>query len=104
MFDRPKMHYAMIPHGYLALYKSAELVVTNRVHTAASTLVLGGTARYLPTHARAIDGRWALLDRVGAGEVRDRAIRLIRSLVDEAKERLRAFSRASPTNGHLKDP
>lgn len=93
VFDRPQTHYAVIPEGYLAIYKSAELVITNRVHTTAATLVLGGTARYLTTHARASDGRWALLDRVGAGGVRDRATSLDRSLLEAGKHDLTKFLR-----------
>ena len=93
VFDRPQTHYSVIPDGYFAIYKSAEVVITNRVHTTAATLILGGKARYLTTHPRASDGRWALLDRVGAGDARDRAISLDRSLVDIGKEQLSNFLR-----------
>jgi hypothetical protein len=91
LFDRPSTHYAVIPDGYFSLYKSAELVVTNRVHTCAATLVLAGRARYLATNARATDGRWFLLDRVGAGEVRHGTTSLDHARLVDEKMKLREF-------------
>jgi hypothetical protein len=54
-------------------------------------LVLGGQARYLDTDDRARDGRWGLLDRIGAGEVRERPTSLDRTFLDGEKAKLRAF-------------
>ena len=91
LFDRPNMHYAVIPEGYLSIYRSAELVVTNRVHTCAATLVLGGRARYLTTPGRSLDGRWQLLERVGMGRVQSESLAMEQGALDDEKAQLRAF-------------
>jgi hypothetical protein len=52
------------------------------VHTAAATLALGGTARYCMISPRSRDGRWSLLERVGAGSVAERPTQLDRDLIE----------------------
>lgn len=91
VFDRPDTFYADLPQGYAALYAAAELVITDRVHTTAATLVLGGRARYLFSGDRARDGRWSLLERVGAGDVVERPVRLDADRVGEDKATMAAW-------------
>jgi hypothetical protein len=97
VFDRPNLHYSDMPHGYLAIYKSAEVVFTDRVHTCAATLILGGTARYVSTTDRSRDGRYELLRRIGADAALERPTQLDRSLISAEKEAMLRFLREQLT-------
>jgi hypothetical protein len=92
-FDRPSMFSSDLPYGYLALYKSAEAVFTNRVHTCAATLILGGRVRYVANTPRSKDGRSLLLDRVGATPVREGLASLDQARIAEEKAALVDFVR-----------
>ncbi|MBI2706459.1 MAG: hypothetical protein HYX32_14395 [Actinobacteria bacterium] len=94
LFDRPNVHYSDVPYGYLSIYRSAEVVFSDRVHTCASTLILGGTAQYVTTTTRSRDGRRKLLERVGAAHVFSAPGRLDRTAVEGEKLAMTAFLRA----------
>lgn len=93
VFDRAAMHYSDLPTGYLSIYRSAEVVFTDRVHTAAATLVTGGTAQYFMTTERARDGRWLLLDRIGAADATIRPTRIATQAVADEKSNQLGFLR-----------
>lgn len=92
-FDRRNMFYWDTPEGFLAVYKSARMVFSERVHTCAATLVLGGAAMYVPGSPRSQDKRQALFRRIGVGDIFERPVRLDRDYVDGEKERLLRFLR-----------
>lgn len=92
-FDRPDTFYWDTPEGFLAVYKSAQLVFSERVHTCAATLVLGSSAMYLPTSSRSRDNRRALLRRIGAGDIYDRPVQLNRPFIAGEKVELLRFLR-----------
>jgi hypothetical protein len=91
VFDRPDLHFSDIPYGFLAIYKSAEVVFTDRVHTAACALILGGTARFVFSDARFQYGRWSLLERVGAGDVVRMPTRLDQEAISQEKAEMTAW-------------
>lgn len=92
-FDRPDMFYWDTPEGFLAVYKSARMVFSERVHTCASTLILGGTAMYIAGSARSRDNRNALFRRLGLGDIHDRPVTLDRDYVEGEKAKLLRFLR-----------
>lgn len=92
-FDRRNMFYWDTPEGFLAVYKTARLVFSERVHTCASTLALGGTAMFISGSVRSHDNRRALLHRMGAEDIERRPVRLDRRYVQQEKDRLLRFLR-----------
>lgn len=90
-FDRPNTFASDVPHGYLALYGNAEVVFSERVHTCAATLALGGQAMYVITDERSKEGRKHLLARVGAHDVEERPVRLDPAALQAAKQEQVAF-------------
>lgn len=92
-FDRPRMFYWDTPEGFLAIYKNARMVFSERVHTCASTLVLGGTAMYVPGSARSRDNRNALFQRLRLDDIYQRPVRLDRSFLEGEKAELLRFLR-----------
>jgi len=69
LFNRPNMYYCDMPYGYLAIYKSSKYVFSDRVHTCAATLILGGTAMYIKGSKRSNDGRNNLFKRIGVEDI-----------------------------------
>jgi hypothetical protein len=95
VFDRPNMFYADTPEGFLAIYKNAEYVFAERVHTCAATLALGGRAMYVPRTPRAHDQRRTLFERVGAAGIYQGPVSLDRERMAVEKQALVRFLRES---------
>ncbi len=57
--------YSDNPMGCLAALSGASLVLSDRVHTVAATLAMGGVACFDPVSERSRDGRWQLLADLG---------------------------------------
>ena len=46
------------------MLQNAEYVLTERVHTCAATLILGGKCQYIPNSNRSLEKRTSLLEKV----------------------------------------
>lgn len=53
----------------LAYYRSADLVISDRVHVCAAALAVGTPAHYLLSSQRSRDGRSSLLDKMGFARI-----------------------------------
>lgn len=73
---------ADLPYGYLNLYANAEFTLSDRVHACAATLAFGHSAMLF-----AKTSRCGLLERVGAGEICERPVRLDMELLQTEKKR-----------------
>jgi hypothetical protein len=67
-FDRKNTYYSDLPYGYLSILKHAKNVFSDRVHSCAATLIMGGTAMYIKGSNRSKDTRNLLLQRIGVGD------------------------------------
>ena len=94
-FDLPNMFASDLPDGYLAIYKNARCVFSERVHTCAATLILGGRAMFIPVSKVATDGRYHLLRRIGADNVFSKPTSLNFPFIQQEKESLLEFCRTS---------
>lgn len=91
VFDRPNTYYSDIPFGYLAIYKGAQAVFSDRVHTCAATLVFGGSAMYIKGARRSHDGRNNLFERLGVKGIFDRPVRLNADYISGEKQKMHDF-------------
>lgn len=91
LFNRPNMYYCDIPYGYLTIYKNAQYVFSDRVHTCASTLILGGTAMYIKGSKRSKDGRNNLFKRIGVSEIYEKPVKLDFEYINKEKEQMINF-------------
>lgn len=71
---------ADLPYGYLNLYANAALTLSDRVHACAATLAFGNSAMLFAKTER--DG---LLERVGAGDVCMRPVKLDQEKLQQEK-------------------
>lgn len=77
---------ADIPYGYINLYANSQLTLSDRVHSCAVTLAYGHSAMlFVKTN------RVGLLERVGAGEITERPVKLDMSLITEEKRKMVAW-------------
>lgn len=91
VFDRPQLFFGDLPEGFLSVYKNASYVFSDRVHTCAATLVLGGRAMYIPGSIRSHDNRRALFRRIGVPDIYDRPVQLGHQFIESEKESLVQF-------------
>ena len=77
----------------LGLYRSADLVISDRVHVCAATLALGSSARFLALDQRSKDGRSSLLSRLGYQSVSDSVSRKNPGDVEDDKQAMRTLVR-----------
>jgi hypothetical protein len=85
IYSRPISYHSDLPYGYLALLGGAAAVLTERVHTCAAAIVLGGRSQFFAHAPRAKEKRVALLEKIGAKEALIRPIRLNRPLLEKEK-------------------
>ncbi|MBO4413913.1 MAG: hypothetical protein J5830_04335 [Clostridia bacterium] len=74
---------ADVPYGYINLYANTELTLSDRVHACAVTMAFGHSAMLF-----AKTNRVGLLDRVGAGDISLRPVKLDLQYVEGEKERM----------------
>ena len=71
---------ADIPYGYINLYANSQLTLSDRVHSCAVTLAYGHSAMlFVKTN------RVGLLERVGAGEITKKPVKLDMEILDQEK-------------------
>jgi len=91
LFYTKDMYYSDLPYGYLTILKSAKLVFSDRVHTCAATLILGGSAMYVKGSARSHDGRNNLFSRIGVKEIYNKQCKLDFSFINKEKVKMLDF-------------
>lgn len=91
MFNRPNMYYSDVPYGYIAIYKNAKYVFSDRVHTCAATLINGGTAMYIKGSRRSHDGRNNLFKRIRAEGIYEKPTKLNFEYINKEKEKMLDF-------------
>lgn len=80
---------ADIPYGYINLYANSQLTLSDRVHSCAVTLAYGHSAMlFVKTN------RVGLLERVGAGEITKKPVKLDMELIDAEKEKMTEWLKA----------
>lgn len=97
LFDRDDIYYSDLPYGYISILKHANLVFSDRVHTCACTLIMGGKAMYIKGSKRSHDGRNNLFKRIKADGIFEKPVSLNFEYINLEKhkmtETLRDFSK-----------
>lgn len=75
LFSRKRSYHSDLPYGYLSIFKSADAVFSDRVHTCAAALALGRTAQYLPISPRSKESRFSLFENLGVGQILEKPVR-----------------------------
>jgi hypothetical protein len=91
VFNRGNTYYSDLPYGYLSILKSAKKVFSDRVHTCAATLILGGYAMYIKGSKRSGDGRKNIFSRIGLGEIFEKPVKLDFDLIMKEKIKMKIF-------------
>ena len=91
LFNRENIYYSDLPYGYLSILKSAKLVFSDRVHTCAATLILGGEAMYIKGSIRSKDGRNNLFKRVGVDKIFEEPVMLDFDFINKEKDKMKSF-------------
>lgn len=91
IFNRDNIYYSDLPYGYLSILKSAKKVFSDRVHTCAATLILGGEAMYIKGSKRSGDGRNNLFSRIGLDDIFKRPVTLDFEFIKEEKVKMEHF-------------
>ncbi len=91
IFNRENIYYSDLPYGYLSILKSAKKVFSDRVHTCAAALILGGEAMYIKGTKRSGDGRKNLFARIGLNDIFNKPIKLDFELIAKEKESMEFF-------------
>lgn len=91
VFNRDNVYYSDLPYGYLSILKSAKKIFSDRVHTCAATLILGGEAMYIKGSKRSADGRNNLFSRIGLNDIFNKPVKLDFNLINNEKEKMEAF-------------
>jgi len=91
IFNRPNIYYSDLPHNYLSIYKHANLVLSERVHTCVATLSLGGKAMYIAHSRRSLQRRRYLFDRLNLFKIYEKPVSLDFNILSEEKDNLENF-------------
>jgi len=90
IYNKPNTYHSDLPFGYLSLLKQAKVVFSERVHTCAATLVLGGTAQFIPIEKRSFEKRSRLFNRVQLHDIVNKPVKLNFDYLNAEKERMRS--------------
>lgn len=82
-------YHSDLPYGYLSILKHARTVFSERVHTCAATLNLGGKAQFIPVEKRSFEKRSNLFDRLNLRDIQSHPVQLDFKLIEIEKNNLR---------------
>ena len=91
VFDRDDIYYSDLPYGYISILKHANLIFSDRVHTCACTLIMGGKAMYIKGSKRSHDGRNNLFKRIRVDTIYDKPTSLDFEYINQEKEKMEQF-------------
>jgi hypothetical protein len=89
VYTRKNMYYSDLPFGYLSILKSAKFIFSDRVHTCAAGLILGGSCMYIKGQRRSKDGRNNIFHRFGLPEIYNKPVSLDMSYINSEKEKMK---------------
>lgn len=89
IYSSSNVYHSDLPYGYLSILKGAEVVFSERVHTCASTLILGGTALFVPVAKRSFEKRSRLFDRLGIPDIFEQPSRLDFKYIESEKAKMK---------------
>lgn len=89
IYSIPNVYHSDLPYGYLSILKNAKVVFSERVHTCASTLILGGTAQFVPIAKRSFEKRSRLFERIGVRDLLERPCQLNMEYIEEEKRQMK---------------
>ena len=93
LFRLKDSYYSDLPYGYLSILKSAHIVFSDRVHTCAATLAMGGKTMYIRNSNRSKDGRNNLFSRLAVQKIYSEPIELDFGYINQEKEAMVDFIR-----------
>lgn len=76
IYQHPNTYHSDLPWGYCSLLKHAKCVYSERVHTCAATLILGGQAQFVAQSKRSFEKRSLLFEQIGLGDIFERPVRI----------------------------
>ncbi|WP_053976077.1 hypothetical protein [Mangrovimonas xylaniphaga] len=85
IYKRQNTYHSDLPYGYLSILKGAKAVFSERVHTCAATLILGGQAQYIPKSTRSYEKRSNIFERIGVSDIFNRPVSLDFDSLDKEK-------------------
>ena len=91
LFDRDNIYYSDLPYGYISILKHANLVFSDRVHTCACTLIMGGKAMYIKGSKRSHDGRNNLFKRIKVNSIYKEPTSLDFEYINSEKDKMKTF-------------
>jgi len=91
VFNRENVYYSDLPYGYLSILQSAQKVFSDRVHTCAATLILGGEAMYIKGSKRSCDGRNNLFSRLHVESIFSKPTKLDMNFIASEKKAMEQF-------------
>jgi hypothetical protein len=90
IYSLPNTFSSDIPQPYWAIYKNAQMTISNRVHACVATLSFGNPAWLFTKSPRAF-----LLDRVGVKDIKNGPVQLNQNRILEEKEKLSNFLKSA---------
>lgn len=88
LYNRKNTYYSDLPYGYLSILKNARSVFSDRVHSCAATLILGGKAMYIKGSKRSHDGRNSLFNRIRVNEIYNKPVSLDFEYINMEKDKM----------------
>jgi len=91
LFYRDNSYYSDLPHGYISILKHANIVFSDRVHTCACTLIMGGEAMYIKGSKRSHDGRNNLFKRIKVDRIYEKPTSLNFEYINSEKDKMEEY-------------
>ena len=91
IFNRNNIYYSDLPYGYISILKHAKIVFSDRVHTCACALIMGGKAMYIKGSKRSRDGRNNLFQRIKADNIYQEPTELDFEYINIEKNKMEKF-------------
>ena len=91
IYNRPNIYWSSSPEGYLSIYKSAETVFADRVHTCCAALIMGSKSMYVKVSKRSKQKRYELLLRLGLENIFTKPCSLDFNFIRDEKNKLFNF-------------
>jgi hypothetical protein len=88
LYSSENSYYSDLPYGYFAILKNAKIVFSDRVHTCAATIILGGQAMYIKNSKRSNDGRFNIFNRIGCEKIFSEPISINRGFISNEKQKM----------------
>ena len=90
IYSRNNSYHSDLPFGYLTILKNAKYVLSERVHSCAATIVLGGSAQYIPHSTRSLEKRVSLFEKIGLNDITSKLCNVNPIVLEQEKYKLEA--------------